>query len=151
MSENIVSHRGVITEITPYMINVSIVAQSACVSCHAKGYCGVSDMQEKVVEVPRSGKDEHKKGDFVIVTMKRSMGLQAVLYGYFIPFLVLIATMFITYELTGDEAITAAFSLGILVPYYFGLYLLKDRLKSAFHFVIEKDQSATNYNFSIKK
>ncbi len=147
MTEDIITHRGVISAVERDSVFVSIIAQSACAACHAKGYCGVSDMQEKIVEVPLAETHEHKNGEFVVVTMKRSMGLSAVLYGYFIPFLVLLATLLTVYEVTGNEALAGLVSLGILVPYYTGLYLLRDRFTKKFRFEIEKDKSDTHINF----
>lgn len=145
MSENIISHDGVISDIADDTIYVTILAKSACSECHAKGVCGLADMQEKVVEIPRRGSNEHKKGDFVNVTMQRSMGLKAVLFGYFIPFLLLMATMFITWSISQNEAASGLISLGILFPYYLGLYLNRGKMKTAFQFVLEKQQ-ASNAN-----
>ncbi|MFP4471519.1 MAG: SoxR reducing system RseC family protein, partial [Bacteroidales bacterium] len=108
--------------------------------------CGVADMQEKIIEVPRNKDHEHKNGEFVIVAMRRSMGLAAVLYGYFLPFVILMVTLLIVSELTGNEALAGLISLAILVPYYTGLYFLKDKLTKRFRFEIEKDKSDTHIN-----
>ncbi len=147
MSESIISHQGVVTGITKDKLLVSIIAQSACATCHAKGYCGVSEIEEKVVEVPRTPDYEHKKGDFVKVTMKRSMGLTAVLYGYIIPFVVLLITLLVISAVTGNEAVAGLVSLGILVPYYAVLYALRGKLQTRFQFEIEPVNSDTNHNF----
>lgn len=148
MQDDHVRHRGVITEINNDWIKVSIVAQSACASCHAKGFCGVSEMVEKVVEVKNSGRYDQKVGDFVNVTMQRKQGTKAVFYGYFLPFLLLMATLIISLEMVGNEGIAGLIALGILVPYYLGLYFLRDRIRQGFEFHLEKDNTFTNFNFN---
>ena len=50
--KNEIIHDGKIIEITPDFTSVEIVSSSACSSCHAKGLCGMSEEQEKVIMVP---------------------------------------------------------------------------------------------------
>jgi sigma-E factor negative regulatory protein RseC len=136
MSEELVSHRGIITEIEPDIIRVCIIAESACAACHAKGFCSVADQKEKVIEARNRKPNSYKIGDNVQVTMKKVTGLKAVLYGYFLPFIILMITLLLIFEITGNQAIAGLSALGILVPYYFGLYLLREKLKSGFEFEV---------------
>ena len=147
--EDLVKHQGVISEITTDNIRVSIVAQSACASCHAKGFCGAADMQEKFIDVKNYGYTNQKVGDFVTVTMKRKLGTKAVFFGYFLPFELLLATLIGMLGIFEDEGIAGLISLGVLVPYYFGLYMLRDRLKQGFEFHIEQNNPTTNLNFNL--
>lgn len=137
MSEELVSHRGVITEIEPDIIRVCIIAESACAACHAKGFCSAADQKEKVIEARNRKPNNFKIGDSVQVTMKKVTGLKAVLYGYFLPFIMLILTLLIIYEITGNQAIAGLSALFILIPYYFALYLLREKLKSGFEFELK--------------
>lgn len=134
---NLISHRGIITEIESDVIRVSIIAESACASCHAKGFCSAADQKEKVIEARKPKSNSFKVGDNVLVTMKKVLGLQAVFYGYFFPFILLIITLLSTYEITGNQAIAGALCLLVLVPYYLTLYLMKEKLKSKFEFEIK--------------
>lgn len=147
--EDLIKHEGVITEITRENIRVSIVAQSACASCHAKGFCGASEMQEKVIDIKNTGDFNQKTGDFVTVTMQRKLGNKAVLYGYFLPFVLLMITLVASLSFFDNEGIAGLAALAVLVPYYFVLYTLKDRLKAGFEFHIEKKNPITNFNFNI--
>lgn len=149
--EDLVKHQGVISEITKDNIRVSIIAQSACASCHAKGFCGAADMQEKFIDVKNYGVANQKVGEFVTVTMKRKLGTKAVLYGYFLPFVLLLITLIFALSIFEDEGIAGLISLGVLIPYYFGLYLLRDRIKQGFEFHIEKDESTANFNLNLTK
>ena len=131
-----IRHSGIVKQIDEQYIYVSIIAQSACVSCHAKGVCNVNEIQEEVVEVPRLSSYRHEVGDKVEVQMKKSLGTRAVMLGYVIPFLLVLASMITLIVLTGDEGIAGLVSLLVLVPYYYVLYLLKNRLKHTFSFTI---------------
>lgn len=137
MPEPIISHRGVITSIDENNYHVSIISESACSACHAKGICSMSEMKEKIIDIPKTGAFEHKTGDFVRITMKKTMGTQAVVFGYFIPFVLLITTLLTVEDLTKDEGIAGLAAIGVLVPYYAGLYLFRNFFKKKFSFTIE--------------
>ena len=147
--EDLVKHQGVISEITHDNIRVSIVAQSACASCHAKGVCGAADMQEKFIDVKNNGNANQKTGDFVTVTMRRKLGTKAVLYGYFLPFVLLLVTLIASVSVIDNEGMAGLISLGVLVPYYFGLYMVRDKLKQNFEFHIQQENPTTDLNFNI--
>ncbi len=132
-----IRHEGLIKKIDNSQVYVSIIAQSACASCHAKGVCNVSEISEEVVEVPRDPGVEYKVGERVHVSMHKSLGSRAVFLGYMLPFLILLATLIITISITGREGLSGLVSLGILIPYYLLLYSFRDRLKKTFTFRIE--------------
>lgn len=146
MADDLVKHQGVISEITQETIKVSIIAQSACASCHAKGFCSAADMQEKIIEVKNPGNFFQKTGDFVTITMKRKLGYKAVLYGYFLPFVLLMLTLIGALNYFHEEGLAGLASLAVLAPYYFILYLLRDKLKQNFEFQIEKNTFTKNFN-----
>jgi sigma-E factor negative regulatory protein RseC len=134
--EGKISHSGRINEITRDKISVTIVSESACAACHAKGFCGVADSKEKVIEMKNTGTTEYKVGDCVNIEMQKSMGLKAVFYGYILPFIILMATLLGTLNATNNEGLAGLFSLLVLVPYYFALYMLREKLKAKFEFKI---------------
>jgi len=70
--------------------------------------------------------------------MRRSMGFKALIYGYVIPFLVVLATLIITSSLFASEAVAGIGSLAVLVPYYLWLYYNRERFKKSFHFELQK-------------
>ncbi len=77
-SRDEIAHDGKIVEITPEFTSVEIIASSACSSCHAKGMCGVSEEERKVIMLPTDPYASWEEGDNVRVFMKKSMGLKAV-------------------------------------------------------------------------
>ena len=105
---------------------------SACAACHAKGVCSAADMAEKIVEtIPL---DKVEKGDKVIVEMEEKLGFKAVVFAFLIPFILLMITVFSVSHVTGSETAGAFSGLGVLVPYYVVIYLLKDYFRRNFIF-----------------
>lgn len=131
-----IKHSGIIKDIDSKKYYISIIAQSACAACHAKGVCNVSELQQEIVEVPREQTDNYKIGDKVEILMEKSLGPKAVMLGYFFPFLLLLVTLIITLSFMKNQGIAGLISIAILVPYYFILYTLRDRLKNKFKFRI---------------
>jgi positive regulator of sigma E activity len=135
-----IKHGGRISKISDNIIEVSILSMSACSACHAKGMCSVSDMEEKIVEVRNPKDADYEVGESVIVSMKKSSGNHAVMLGYFIPFLILVISIFTLSKILNDEGMAALISLGLLVPYYIILYIRKEKLKKKFAFFISKSK-----------
>ena len=87
--KNEIAHTGKVIDVTPDFTTVEIIASSACSSCHAKGLCGMSEEQEKIIMLPTNGFDDFKVGDEVQVLTKMTMGLKAVWISYVIPLIIL--------------------------------------------------------------
>jgi hypothetical protein len=51
--EDILIHKGKIKNIDTNADYISIITQRACSSCYPKDVCNVTEMQEKMIEVPR--------------------------------------------------------------------------------------------------
>ena len=136
MSQKI-EHTGIITSITDKTIEVSIIQQSACSDCHAKGACSASDMDEKIIEVTNN-RMQFSVGEKVMLSGKTSMGFLAVLLAFVIPFLLILTCLFILRQFTDNEAISGTISLAVLIPYYIVLSLFNKKLKNKFQFEISK-------------
>lgn len=131
-----IEHSGIITKIDDSTIYISIIAESACASCHAKGMCNVSEMTEKIVEVSNHNYD-YKVGETVTVVLEKALGMKAVFYGYFLPFLIVLSSLIILIATTGHEGLSGLVSIGLLIPYYIALNFNKDKLKQKFEFRIK--------------
>ena len=117
---------------------VTIVNRSACSGCHAKGACTVADFQEKEIEVTGfSG--TYKTGDEVTILFKQSKGFTALIWGYVLPFFLVLATLIVSLEITGDELRSGLLSLFVLVPYYITLYFFRHLLKKVLKFELEEN------------
>ncbi|MDT8308898.1 MAG: SoxR reducing system RseC family protein [Bacteroidales bacterium] len=126
--DEIVEHPGIITDINRDKLVIKILQLSACASCHSKAMCGVAGMEEKIVETPRLSGIDHKIGDKVTLVMKRTSGNRAVFLGYYLPFLIVVITLIVMLSITQNEGLSGLVSIGILLPYYLVLFIIKDRI-----------------------
>ncbi|MDX9882893.1 MAG: SoxR reducing system RseC family protein [Prolixibacteraceae bacterium] len=131
-----IRHTGIVQKVSEDRITVGIISESACASCHAKGACTAADTKDKTVEIVRSSGLYHV-GQQVVVIGRSSQGFKALFYGYVFPFVLVITTLFTSTSITGNEGVSGILSLSILVPYYFGLFLFRNKLKKAFEFEIK--------------
>jgi len=137
VSKYTIIHPGIIHKIENDKIIVNIIAQSACASCHAKGMCSISDLEEKSIEVLKKSGKNYKTGEKVNVAMESSLGTKAVMIGYVIPFLIVLISLIILTIITNNEGFAGLISLVLLIPYYFGVYFHRDKLKKTFTFKIQ--------------
>lgn len=135
MSE--IRHKGFVKAVSSNKLTVTIISQSACSSCHAQGACSVSDFQDKEIEISEFN-GNYKAGQQVTVVFKESKGFKALLWGYVLPFIIVLATLIVVQEITGDELKAGLISLAILIPYYTTLYFLRHHLKKIFKFEVEE-------------
>lgn len=134
----VVEHSGVVEEVLSKIIKVRIVHESACASCHAKGACNASDMQEKIIDVYPLDIKSVKIGSNVIIQGQQSLGLKAAFIAYILPFILVAITLFVSYALTKDEAISGIASLVVLVPYFLLIKYLSPRLQKSFVFTLKQ-------------
>lgn len=136
MNRNI-HHAGVVVRIENDIIYVKILQQSACSGCHAKSVCNASESKEKIIEV-EDHTGEYHIGEQVSICGETSLGLQAVFLAFVIPLFILLASIAIGTWLGYSETTTGLAGLVMLIPYYFILYKLRDRLKKQFVFKLGK-------------
>jgi len=132
-----IEHKGFIDRITENSIFVKIVSESACSACHANGACPVSEMQDKEIEVNNTG-GNFCAGEKVNLVMKQSLGFKALLIGYVYPFILLFTGLLCASAYGLSELTSGLLSSGLLVPYYFGVYLFRKNIKKSFNFSIRK-------------
>lgn len=130
-------HDGKIIEITPEFTSVEILSSSACSQCHAKGLCGFSEEESKVVMVPTSPYTERKVGDTVTLALKQTMGLKAVWISYVIPLIILMILVLSLSSVIDNEVWTGLAAIGGVALYYLVIWLLRDKLKNEFVFYIK--------------
>lgn len=135
--QHMVSHRGIVKEVQPRQVVVSVVSKSACAHCQLNGSCSMADMKEKLVEVPANG-ETYREGESVEVFFHESLGFRALFLGYILPFIILLAVLITVLQITHDEGLAGLAGLASLIPYYTGLYLKKNQIKKQFHFQIQK-------------
>lgn len=135
MPSNDITHKGIVKDINDENISVSILAETACVSCKAQEICGVAEGKEKTIDVKTDG-SSYKIGDTVVVAIKESMGFRALFLAYILPFVVLIIILISALQIIKSEGIAALVALGFVSIYYIVLYIYRDQIKKKFHFSI---------------
>lgn len=131
-------HEGTVKEIRGNMVVVSVHAESACGSCKVKNLCGMTEDQMKEVGVYDKEAGTYNVGDKVIVGIGTAMGMKAVLWAYIMPFLLMLATLFITREAGMSEPASGLTTLGAAAIYFICLMFFRKRLEREIIFKISK-------------
>lgn len=137
-STKIVRHAGKIVSITPKVVSVKIESSSLCAACHAKGACTAADKTEKIIDAVNLYNLKLEAGEHVTVTMKKSMGIRAVVISYVVPLFILLFLLLTLHTLQLGELYTGLISVVGVGFYYIGLFLFKKKIASNFVFIIDK-------------
>jgi sigma-E factor negative regulatory protein RseC len=135
MTERI-EHDGIIDSIDAQKIHVRIVSESACSGCHAKGACSAADLQDKLIDINHNG-NEYKPGQRVTIYGQKTLGFKAVALAYVIPSVIVLTSLIITYYTTLNDVLSALVSIGVLVPYFVVIYMLRSQFERTFTFFIK--------------
>lgn len=133
-----IKHIGFVKEVNGSSLIVNIVNQSACSSCHAQGSCTVADFQDKEIEIQNFSKS-YSPGDHITVVFKENQGFTALLFGYVLPFVLVLITLIIALEILNNELVSGLLALAILIPYYTTLWFFRHLLKKVFKFEVEEN------------
>ena len=136
MSQKI-SHSGVVERIEGDCIKVRIVQTSACAACKVASHCNAAESKVKIVDVFGCDTTNYSTGQEVTVWASKDVANKALLLGFGVPFLLLVCVLMIALRFIADEGAAALLALGSLVPYYFALWLLRDRIQRGISFQIE--------------
>ena len=133
---NLLKHEGIISKISENVITVSLKGNVNCEGCKAQSACGVSDSNDKEIEIFNTTQS-FLLNEPVDVVLKRELGLKAVFWAYVFPFILLFVVLIFS-SFFFEEWIAGLLSLSILIPYYLMLYVLKDTFQKAFQVSILK-------------
>ena len=137
MSQKI-SHSGIIESMKDGCIKVRIVQTSACAACKVASHCNAAESKVKIVDVFCCDTAKYETGQEVTVWASKDVANRALLLGFGVPFLLLVCVLLIALRLTANEGLAALLALGSLVPYYFVLWCLRDRIQRGISFQIEE-------------
>lgn len=131
-----IKHEGIISKISENGIIVSLKGNVNCEGCKAQSACGVSDSNDKEIEISNPTQS-FQLNEPVDVVLKRALGLKAVFWAYVFPFILMFLILVIT-SFFLKEWIAGLISLAVLIPYYFMLFVMKDWFQKAFQVSILK-------------
>ena len=134
---NKISHSGIVENVMEGCVKVRIVQSSVCAACKVAGHCNAADFKVKIVDVFCGDTSEYSVGQNVIVSASKDVANKALLLGFGIPFLLLVCVLLITLRLTTEEYVAALVAVGSLVPYFFLLWLMRDKIQQRISFQIE--------------
>ena len=134
--ETIVKHEGVVSKITNDVVTISLKGNINCEGCKAKAACGVSESNDKEIEVSYS-EQPLKLNENVEVLLSKNLGLKAVFWAYVFPFIIMLTVLLIA-STQFKEWIAGLLSIVVLIPYYLMLYVLRSTFKKAFKLSILK-------------
>ncbi len=131
-----VSHVGVVDSIEGRHVRVRIVQQAACASCKVASHCNASEMKEKLVDV-YTGDERLRVGQEVVVSTSSAAVKHALLVGFGLPLLLLLGTIMVVKTGGGSDEISALLAMGLLLPYYLGVWLFREKIAKNISFQIE--------------
>lgn len=134
---NKIKHNGVVDGVEEGCVRVRILQSSACSACKVAAHCNASETKEKIIEVQVADAVKYQQGDSVVVVADTAVGFRASLYGYLLPLLLMVVALVAVLKTTQSEGLAAVSALGILIPYYIGLYLLRNKLQNKLSFSLE--------------
>ncbi|NNK82839.1 MAG: SoxR reducing system RseC family protein [Flavobacteriaceae bacterium] len=136
ISEPFLRHEGIVSKISNDTITISLKGDINCEGCKAKSACGVSESNDKEIEVDNTSKTL-QLNENVEVVLQKDLGLKAVFWAYVLPFILMVSILLIA-SLYLTEWQAGLLALAILVPYYFSLHYLNAFFKKRFKVSILK-------------
>lgn len=135
---NKIKHAGVVDGVEGECVRVRILQSSACSACKMAAHCNASETKEKIIDVMDADASHYQKGDQVMVVADTAVGFRASLYGYLLPLILMVVTLVGVLAATHSEGLAAVSALGILVPYYVLLFLMRNKLRNRLSFTLER-------------
>lgn len=136
----IATHDGKVLAVDNGVVKVEMHVVSACSSCKAHEKCSFVDKADKIVEVETPDWKSYHEGDMVTVSVNEGLGLLAVLLAYFLPAVIIIASVIVLSLFTNSELLAALAPILLIAIYFMLLYKLRDKLQHKFSFGITKKQ-----------
>lgn len=131
-----IKHEGVISKINSSGYTISLKGNINCEGCKAKAACGVSESNDKEIEIFESNQ-VFSLNEPVTVSLKKELGLKAVFWAYIFPFILMMITLVIA-SLFFAEWFAGILSMLVLGPYYLMLFVFNNSFKKAFKLSILK-------------
>ncbi|MBQ9355695.1 MAG: SoxR reducing system RseC family protein [Prevotella sp.] len=136
--ENQIRHEGIIEKISGSHVQVRIVQTPACAGCRVASRCHTAESKEKLIDVTGVvDSSRWRVGQSVVVATRSGMAGKALLLGFGLPLLLMIAVFAASLVSGSSEGFAALMMLLSLIPYYLVLWLFRDSISQAISFTIE--------------
>lgn len=137
-NKDIIEHQAIVRKVSDGYAQVEILVRSACAGCHAKTLCSASDESRRMIDVMLAEGEEVEVGQTVSVYGRKSWGIKAVILAYVVPIVLILIMLVACKSLSLADDIAGLASLGVLFPYFFMLYLLRNKMGRSIVFGITK-------------
>ena len=134
---NRIEHSGMVECVEGRNVKVRILQTSACAACKVSSHCNASEAKEKVVDVWCDNSASYVPGQQVVVCASRQVANRALLLGFGLPLVILVGALVVFSWLGADEGLAALLSIGMLVPYYLALWLMRSSVSRRVSFYLE--------------
>jgi sigma-E factor negative regulatory protein RseC len=135
--ENNITHQGIVEKVEKHKVFVRIEQLTACSACHVRTACLASDKKDKIIEI-NDDSGIYAASEQVIVSVRSSTGIFAILTAFAVPLAVVIIAVIIGTKKSGNEGVGGLSGLSALILYYFVLYIFRDKMKKKFVFSLSK-------------
>lgn len=132
MESEKVCKEGIVRKVQDDRLWVEVVVSSACGGCAAKSLCNISEKKNELVEAVNVTGEEFSIGETVQIQMMQKLANKAVVLGYLLPFVILVAGLFVCYALTQIEWLSVLVAFGLTAIYYLILKMFDKRLAREF-------------------
>lgn len=132
MESEKVCKEGIVRKVQDKRLWVEVVVSSACGGCAAKSLCNISEKKNELVEAVNVTGEEFSVGETVRIQMVQKLANKAVVLGYLLPFVILVAGLFGCYALTHIEWLSVLVAFGLTAIYYLILKMFDKRLAREF-------------------
>ena len=136
---DLIEHSGVVERTERDTVYVRITSRSACGTCKAREACGLAEAQDKIVMVATPEAGQYAPGAAVMVGVRRSAGVRAVVLAYVGALVVLLAVLVGAIAIVGlGEGVSALAAIAGVGVYYFVLWLFRRKIEHTIQFTITK-------------
>jgi sigma-E factor negative regulatory protein RseC len=133
-----IEHVATVLGVCGDVVEVELIVQSACASCHARQACTASESTQKCVQIATPEAHLYRVGDSVVVSIEHNMGVKALFWAYVMPFFVLLGVLVLVVCCGESEGVAALCSIGAVFCYYVVLYLFRRTIEKQINFKIQK-------------
>ncbi|MCQ2227376.1 MAG: SoxR reducing system RseC family protein [Bacteroidales bacterium] len=137
-NRKVIEHEGIVREVRGTLLTVEILSKSACSGCEARSLCSSSEQKTKLVETEAADGETYSIDEEVVVVGSESMGIVAVVLCYVVPVVLMVVMMAVLGGMGQSDVVCGLAAIGVLVPYFCVIYLLRDTLKRNFKFKTKK-------------
>ncbi len=135
---SLIVHTATIVKIADGFVMLVMDKKPACNGCAMKKMCGVSDCTQDTIKIAVRNSQDYAVGEEVLLNTTVQKGYLALFFGYILPFLLVVATLVLLYQLKYSDFVLGVSALLSLVVYYFVLWLMKKNISQQFTIQIHK-------------